>query len=879
MRSNTIFNYIQVYLAPGDSKQYQEKTTVDRTTSRGDLIKGGKPYFFCTYLRSMTHLSIENSQYHIREQHLSIYAEYQDDILGLEAYHLTVNLTQGSRKFIFHCYYDQHGNITDVMMKEGDVVIVLNEVAKRQLKTYGLQAVGRIQELNQSLLNKTNELLAAIEGQEKHAEELSRNKNLKNNLKPFVAALCKLIDLVKELNFITNQSQAKTLSILETMVSASKVKLLSGKRQKNPSAVPKNKIPAVIAPEKKDPPLKPIEVKEKKAETETLETVNKKLALLKGGDLATLQEQQRLLEIKLKLIPSSNFENMIAINQNLKRLIVQIDQARLNLALNGNIEAANTMVANNYPVPLYFYIDLITNQQEEVFDILFKACPYSISLRMGRLTVDTSSYQKRKDLLTAAYSIRSEKLFNKLLFTYHCDPDMLDMSGVSLLYIVAAQGEISYAKMLLDAEAHLNITTKAPTKLKAEFLMNPSIAKKQQQEANKQAQGKFEAKMAAIRGKTIDWTPLMAAACGSQDKMVNFLVERKADVNVRGEDGLDAMGLLASQQDESLHIPSISALLEAGMSIDSVNDFSSGEQSSPLHYRCQWLDEEAVRILVNRFAANPNVLVRKKTSATDRTYMSCLTVVTCKTASPETQEKANRILLFLLDQDIRPMVSYSLTSSVVFFRMQSAELNSPIRSNLATEEFLKLNQRGEMALENHEYAEYCDLSLKIVAAYQSNTFRAITKNQLKLSLISAAEEDLNKQAYQHCLNACHVIIHAKFNIEQYNERLWATCYQAHLGLRDDENACTALERYLNILTRKSAQVLSPKYKAEINKKIEKANGLLIEIHQRLLSKKTTLSVRPAVMSFTAELKEQNIKKLANLAVIQTFQLQSKFGLQ
>lgn len=817
MLSSSIYNYTQIYLAPKEKKQYQAKTTVT-----------GRDYFLYTLPLSTPHLSIDDNAYRVIDQHLSIHKKHQDNTPGLEAYHLTIRVVRNGTEFIIHCYFDSNGNFTGVTMKQGDTSIELSPNTKKTLQDYAIQSSGHITTLNMSLIQKQSELLGAIANKQQQAEKLSEDPM--GNIKPYIAALRELINLIKEFNFITNNSKVKQQNILEEILSACEqkqdaIKNLATKKSKRKNTKPKKDASPVT---EKEAPT-PKEQEEKKAEIETLETINPKLASLKDkNDLASLLERQRLLNIKLKIIPKADFNNTLAIMQELYKLADQIPERTFELALQGSIEAAHEIIANNYFISFIFYFNLIHHEQEKVFDILFNASLYkNFLVNMQALMPD--HYNMPVDMLTIAYHKRNESLFTKLLFTYHCDYDLMDFSGRHLLHEIAVNGDTHYAEKMLVRGANINIMVKKVGEVT--WVLQPSAPLSVSEKKHFQKTLKEETPKQQKAAQAPIVTPLMEAAYHSQDKMVRWLIEHKADVSLRGAHGVDAIGYPAATKGRPLHAPTLLALLEGGASIDSINSISDIEQANPLHYRCQWLDEESVKLLVNQFAADPNILVKKRISDTEATLVNCLTEVTRKATNPATQEEAKSILFFLLHQDIRPLGAHSLSSSFKVLQLLSSSHNTA-----SPEQILKRHS-ADIALTYHAYDAYCHISQELISTNPSEIAQAILRNIMKLDLIKAAEENLAGKHYQLCINACQAILRAKFTIEQYNERLWGTYYQAYLGLGDDENACKALEHYLRILTQKSAQVLSPKYKAEVNKKIAIANTQLAEIHEKLLVNK------------------------------------------
>lgn len=828
MQSSAIYNYTKVYRVPSDHKQYQAMNTL-----------AGKNYFLCPIpLSGILQLSIDNHQYRIIDQHISIYAEHQDNKPGLEAYHLTIRLVQAASEFIIHCYFDSkgipshHGTIT---MKQNHNHIQLSDIAQKYLQDYSIQTTGLIQMLNRSLMEKQCALQQAIEIKQLQVDELS--KNFMHHLKPYAKALGDLIDLIKEFNFITNDSMqgelsllVRTLSICEQSQIHSKTHAKKSKHKKNTKLKEAFTGKEIItsAPEEK--------------KGETLESINKKLVSLKDGNLSSLQEQQRLQTIKLELIPAMDIENILRTIQQLHNLNNKIREHLFKLALQGDIEAANAIVAKKYFVSYNFYYSVVFHGQEKIFDILIAKCPISFVLLNSLLAFTTDNIPR--SLLQVAYIKKHESLFRKLLLTYRCNPNLILFSGDRLIHQIAKDGAILYAKMMMDAGADINAMT-----IKADSITvaDPRIENKQTaQEYQVETLKKLK------ENQNPKTTPLMQAAIHSKFDMVEYLVDHKADANLRGRLGLDAIGSHAATKNASLNASILLKLLQAGSSIDSINSLSEFEQFTPLDYRCQFLDEAGVHLLVNQFAADPNVLIIKGQYEGKGVAMTCLGKLISMTRSPETQEVATRILLFLLHQDIQPLVTDSA------FNLSLTFLSKYFVSTLGEEEKAKQKAIFMTAWENHEYDTYYEHVQIVFSSYPSKLYQAFATNKIKLTLIKAAEEKLLKKEFQHCIHACQAVLSAKFTIEQYNERLWAAYYRAHLGLGDDENACKALEHYLRILTSKSVQVLAPHYKAEINKKIADASVELAEIHHRLLNR-TASQIRvmhPAHLFYSKKLPEK-----------------------
>lgn len=851
MRSSTIYNFIQVYKAPNDSAHYKFKTSQE-----------GKPYYFCPMVPSATQLSLGGQQYQVVNQHLSVYSEYNDNVPGMEAYHLTVKLNRNGQEFVAHCYYDISGNPTVV---QSDVKLTPED--RKQLHNYGQQAVGKISGLNQELLNKENALLADIKKQEEIAEKFDPNQI--RELNKYIKELRKLAKLIAELNFITNQSQAGKQKIVEQMLATCEMRLaarqLPAKRKR--SEVPNEKLETRESTQPQQP-----EPKEKKAdEAETLASVNQKLALLLKGkiDLANLQELKRLLELKLKLIPSSDFKAMIAVFRKLQKLCDQIPECMLQLALEGDVKAAENFVANNYRVTSYKnFIDLVNEGREEIFDILSKNSPYAILLKEGSFHFEVDSRYFQADLLTLAYENGHKSFFRTLLFTHHVNPDIRDATGRTLIYRAVAEGEMEYAQMLHDAGAELNVK---PQKGLGRHL---AILDEDNDQSEKKQIMKRVADQLSQPQQIENISLLIEAARFRRDQMLQWLATLKVDASVRAEHGLDAMGIYLSKKGSPVDPATVLALLKAGMTVDVINKFATGETCNPLHYACQWLDENLVRLLVTRFAADPNVMVKKRFSvrtpnsneqtemklADSMMLMDCLTSLSGKYFEAQRSQRiAAKILLFLLNQDIRPVIRQSLMSCIKFFENEFHVNTVPLYA-IPEDELFTRRALAAAAVLSNDYGKFLQIMKEIINTCISPIYKALQLNLLKLDFIQMAEEHLAKKEYQECLDVCYTTFRAQFTTEQYNERLWAACYQAHLALGDDEMAFKTLRRYLIILKDKARQVSAPKYKSEINKKIETASAQLAEIQQRL---KFALPVRAATMPFVAELKEQNMKKLAN----------------
>ena len=815
MQSSSIYKFIEVYLASAEQKQYQAMTTAD----------GRKYYLYTLPPSGIAHLSIDNNQYRIMDEHISIDAEYDDDQPGYEAYHRTICVMLGRTEFIVHCFYKLNGNATGVTMRQGDTFIELSAAAKKQLQDYAQPTVAVIQNFNLLHMQKKSELQATIANKDQRASELSDNPK---NLKSYIGALRDLIKTVRKFNYIANNTMTSELDLLRQILAVCKRKAAAIKvalEEKSNREHKKATGPSVL--EKAAPSLGVSE--EKKSEMSALESINVQLSKLEGTDLSTLQERQKLLNIKLTLIPDADLNNILATRQALYRLRNQIIKITFELALRGDVEAAKAILANNYVIELKFYFYLIHHEQEKVFDLLFGAFPVANFLIDQQATLP-DLYSHPIDMLTIAYTKKNESLCRKLLFTYHRDPNLTDFFGRQLLHDMAEAGDIHYAQMMLAAGADVNIMA---GNISGGTLWTLQLTAPLSAHEKKQVIKDFKQK-AAIQKKVQapKTTPLMAAVIHSKDKMVKYLIKQKADVNVRAEVGLDAIGIHAAGKGYPLHAPTLLELLEAGASIDSINSVSSLSQANPLHYRCQWLDEVGVKLLVNQFAADPNILVRKERpdKKDAAILLDCLTAVAAKTLYSDTQKEATSILFFLLHQDIRPLGAHSLSSSLDALQVQS---RTPIYTILP-EELSKQEYKAHVALSKHEHEDYCLTYDKIISSCSSGIGRAILTNLKKLRIIQAAEKDLANKDFQHCIDACQTILRAKFSIDQYNERLWAVYYKAYLGLGDDENACKALEHYLRILTQKSVQVLSPKYKAEVNNKIAIASTQLAEIHERLV---------------------------------------------
>lgn len=840
MRSSAIYNYTKTYKA-SESTSFQHKPA-----------RNGRSYFLCPLPKSTAQMTLGGNAYRVVEPHLSIYDQYDDKKHGIEAYHLTINLKRNSQDFVVHCYYDISGNARGV---HSDVKLTPED--NKALDHYRQQTVDKIQNLNQELMQRQTAIATAIEEQEKKAEELSQD--LKTNIKKYIKEIRKLIKLIEELNLISHNSQADKKKILEQMLRSCEQRLAANKSTE--SQKPKE---TVKSPEAKaaDPATPKPEPKEKKQEEpETLDSVNKKLlATLKGNDLATLKERKRLLEIKLKLTPQADFDSIILIYKKLQKLCDDIPKRTLELALAGNVDAAKECVANNYHVRIpKAFLDLVHEGKEEVFDILFPNYYYGIFLTRGSFYYFLDSKYGHVNLLSMAYAMGNINFFRKLAKIHHINPNIVDENGRTLIYLVVSEGEMEYAKILQEAGANLNARPEKPKFLAA--LLDPS-------DLDEQKQALKNTLAIQAQCNPTDTTLLVEAARFHQDEMLQWLAKFNIDTTFTAEQGLNALGIYLAKKGSTIVPATVLALLEAGMDIDVINQVPAGDTCNPLHYRCQWTDEAAVRLMVSQFAADPNVAVKKRVSSTNLLDLDCLTVLSTKFFdSKESAQQATRIMLFLLNQDIRPLSRKALETCSAIMTANFNARDLPFSFNLSLEQQLMRKLAARVAVVSNDYGKYFQIMKEMIDTCQSPIYQAIEMQSLKLDLIEAAVNHLDNHEYQDCLNACHIIFRARFATEQYNETLWETCYQAHLGLGDDENACKALERYLNILTDKSVQVLAPKYKKEIDTKIEKASVLLTEVQLRLLEKPVMVSA--ATLPFAAEMKKRNQEKLAGNAVAAT----------
>lgn len=825
MRSTAVYNYIRVYLAPKDQKQYQAMTT-----------QAGKDYYLCPVaLPSNRQISIDTHSYQVVDQHVSFYA---DPSVG--AYHLTTRVAQDGHEFIIHCYFDSKGNPDphNTITMKADTIPVATHVqlttdAQKMLRNYSVQHAELIQTVNRDLVNKQDQLEAAINNKQQRVDELSEIKKT-SQLKPYIDELCKLIKLIQEFNFITNYSMKgdlnllrKRLAVCEDMLASTptpELKKTADKKLKK--SAPKQTEPVETFQKEKSRTEEESGTEEKsEIPTVTLESIKEKLAELKAINLTTLQEQQKLLKIKLKLIHKKNHALIIETYNKLDKVAAQIRKTLFDQATKGDIEAANTIIKNKYFISRRIYFLLVYHGQEQVFDMFMERCSQANAF----INAVSNIADPPLCLLEVAHLQKHESLFRKLLFVYHCNPNQVTFSGKRLLHIVAENGSVAYAKILLEAGANVNeesvageITTYSINDQPFKTIPKSTSAKDFHEIKN------ILAKLKEMQVPIC--TPLLNAIINSKKEMVELLVAHNADVmNLRSELGADAITIHAANKFAPLDAMILLTLVKAGGSIDSRWNYELG-QFTPLYFKCHHLEEQDIRLLINQFAADPNILLTKINKETnEKSFSSCLLTLLDGFLDTETLAKATNIILFLLDQDIRPLIAHTLEQCLTHARKIL-----PIITTFSTDDLDNHKKIAQDALKNHEYDVFLHHSEVVRSAHFAPIYTAILKNKMKLDLVKAAEENLGNRDYQHCVAACETALSAKFNIQQYNERLWAAYSKAQMHLGNNEQACKALEHYLKILTQKESQTLSPKYKAELHRKMADASTQLAEVHEKLL---------------------------------------------
>lgn len=772
MKKSSVYHFIQCYVAPLEPSQYLQKKT-----------KNKRDYFFHPIVSSSIHpLLINGERYAINEQHLSIFAFYNDNFHGRQTYHFTAHLKnkKNGEKTILHCFYNQQGTLCEVTLKKGETHF--EQVNDKSVEHYAESKVrAKINGFNKQLYDMQDTLQRQIV-EKKEALEQFNPKN-KHELSSLIKGYRELIGLLEQFNFIHNDTLAgeqKLCTQILNIYQAKKAGLslppliqVDIDSQYNEEA--KEIKSAVIS-------LVPNSEGELKTKPVTLDIIainNKLAALIKKTDLVSLMNKRHLLKEKLFLIPSADFDTITKTYQQLNILDNVIRKNCFKEVLKGNVAAAQIIVKNKYHIDWDIYSQLILVGHETVFAILFEYSPLPVLLMNALMFVP--SLGGSISFLLNAYHEEKLSFFQALLSTYHCDPNTFDLNNQTVLHYAARKGKIAYAEALVNAGADINAIAIHNPKTQTTISSIGSDASLKKLES-KIEQNKIEVEKAINKSKTVRTsTPIMLAAAYNQTEMLEWLLDHKACPNICDSSGFNALHNACFDNSQPPLNSSILSLLhnKAGMSIDSISTTTEQVQTTPLFFACQSSHLSNVKLLVTQFDADPNIMLRALIKRGD--IPSYLMINSFhKAITKQAMETVN----FLLDQDVTPLSKVSLEKGL---EINEAFGNIQIRT-------------------------------------------ALQKNLEKLTLLTEATKALTDKQYKKCLMLCTKTESLKK--EQCTENMLMIRYQAYLGLLDYSAAENDLRLYIKLLSSKAEQFLSLKAKQKVRLKIFDATLMLEEVHQQ-----------------------------------------------
>ena len=754
------------------------------------------------------YFTINGTGYKVVEQHISIFKLYDDRKKFITALHFTATLrAENGQELLLHSFYDQAGVFKELRVtnKNNATEIVLSETERLSLRNYaGLQSAEAINDLNQKITVKREQLLAAIYENET-AMRAIKDLPQAQPLKRYIAIVKKTIPLITAFNEISNNALTKKHKYFQHALTSCRQKLQAGSTKTSKPTIPtKISKPSPAAAEEKEEKTAVAEDK-LPAPDDTqiqLSKINAELETLKETDENYFYRAQELLERKFQCIPEDDFEKQIETFQRLNVLGPKVQDFLFKRALAGDLRATEEIIKANHFIDRGFYANLVAANQLEVFKRIYAHAPIALNFSVffhppkpkedRAFPIDeappfTHIPIRPATVFYIAYALQLYEFFKFLLEISYAITH--DPAGISLMHFIAHNNDIRYAELMAATGADVNPLPENKILLVQETVVNKQKVPSQQLQ---EARALMDEYKKLVADYSLD--PLQEAIRCGHLEMVRWLLAHGADPQQRRSAlNCSAMGRATyshfwGRTLKTLRPEIILLLAEQKLSVDEKYG-PPGRELTGLYYACNYNNLEAVQTLVMCFAANPNLTVNQqiKLKSSKSAEIRFADISSFNRAADDGNWP---LVQFFLNQDMVAITADTLAQS--------------LDPSLRTKKYLTPSGNEMALIEN-----------------------AIRASQKKLQHLTNAETAAVANDHKRCVHECEQAL--AINTLQNNEKLFKLAYRAYLAMKDFAKAGQYYEKYLQLLRDKHKQILIPFMKELLQKRIALAEKDRVEI--------------------------------------------------
>ncbi len=372
--------------------------------------------------------------------------------------------------------------------------------------------------------------------------------------------------------------------------------LCSQKQKQKQIAVFTNQIPPSITPTDTSAPEETL-IEFKLNEAEPIPSLEEKLKIINTEIKKESSNPTKLYELlnkRLDLLPEDSIDELI---QTLNQINTNLNVNRKTLiaeAIRGDDKAIQQVIDQGCHLTPHHFFLMISLGNEKFFKKAYEVFPINLNILFSNNRKDYYSF------LEIAYRERNFNLFSYLL-QIGANPNVTTFKGTRIIHKIAKDGEIDYAKLLLEFYPQTDISSFSS---RIQSTIGISALSKNKIKEYKKTKENIRKYQASLNPQEQLRTPLMEATYHGHEKMVNFLLESKAEPFFESKKNeKNIMGLATSCREfggtkvKKLNPNIILALIKKGGKIDSLLSEKNFEMTG-LYYACQEGDIEAVKTLV-----------------------------------------------------------------------------------------------------------------------------------------------------------------------------------------------------------------------------------------------------------------------------------------
>ncbi|MFJ1267132.1 ankyrin repeat domain-containing protein [Legionella lytica] len=527
-----------------------------RVQSKNSLDYG--PYHMLDFAVTRNKVRTALGEFTPVDAHISIYEEDKREV-GHSAFHLTANLENNvGDEYCAHIYYSQSGDYIFHSFRDGQNKFYELKAVEGLLsfdKNNIQQFLSTLKELQREYHNKYSTLVNTANNLSKSLESNVPNKKTLERYKDSVS------DLIQFINSGTffNQDHLASIKIHEDLLEEAQLKINSLHTAARNKAVPVIKETPVQEPS--------LPAASKSVETEStsrkIDELNKKIVALsqkrKSRTPSLILQENDLYKQKLTLLQKSDSssskksakktnhqdtdnEFMMTLNK-VTELQEEINRCILDILKDNKRYSADTKALHS----LISSCSIKTNVVLQTVVECNRGATFEY-LVAQRKDIDVNAVSaSNASMLEIAYKKHHFEMFKQLLQN-KASPDVICSNKNSLLYCACEEGRFKEMELLLEAGANpLLMNADGFNPFGALVFKQPQIDLlalflRHAPDALNQKQGKKNQKRSPL-----------ASACEAQwDAGVSFFLDHSADSNIKGDDGLTALGVCVANNNLKL---------------------------------------------------------------------------------------------------------------------------------------------------------------------------------------------------------------------------------------------------------------------------------------------------------------------------------------